>query len=136
ELKDRTLAIVGIGRIGQALARIASRGFGMRVIGCSRRPVASLPDVDMVTTDFDAAVRDADFVSLLVPSSPETRHYMSAARFAAMARHAWFINTARGAVVDEVALYGALESGRIAGAALDVFDREPYVPVDEAYDLR
>lgn len=136
ELAGKTLAIIGIGRIGQALARIASRGFGMRIVGCSRRALGSIPDVDVVTTDYEAAVRDADFVSLLVPSSPETRHFMSAARFAAIPERAWFINTARGAVVDEVALYDALATRRIAGAALDVFEREPYVPVDAAHDLR
>lgn len=136
ELAGRTLAILGLGRIGRAVARIASRGFDMRVVGLVRREMPPPPDVDVVTTDYETAVRDADFVSLHVPSSPETHHYMSAARFAAMPRHAWFINTARGAVVDEAALYDALAEGRIAGAALDVFDREPYVPVDPERDLR
>lgn len=137
-LAGRTLAIVGIGAIGRVLARIATFGFGMRVVGCTR-PGKSLPPiegVETITDDYDAAVRDADFVCVLVPSSAETRHYISAARLAAIPRHAWFVNTARGAVVDEAALYDALASGRLAGAAIDVFDREPYVPVDDAHDLR
>lgn len=138
ELAGKTLAIIGIGRIGQVLARIATAGFGMRVIGCSRpgKPIEPIPHVDRVTDDFEAAVREADFVSVLVPSTPETRHYISADRLAMIPSHAWLVNTARGVVVDERALYEALLSGRLAGAALDVFDREPYVPVDEHHDLR
>lgn len=138
ELKDKTLAIVGIGRIGQVLARIATFGFGMRVVGCGRpgRRLDPIEGVARLTDDYDEAVRDADFVVVLVPSSAETRHYISAARIAAIPARAWFVNTARGAVVDEVALYDALASGRLAGAAIDVFDREPYVPADAAHDLR
>lgn len=138
ELKGKTLAIIGIGRIGQGLARIASFGFGMRVVGCGRpgRVLEPIAGVDVLTDDFNVAVRDADFIVLLVPSTAETRHYISAERLAAMPRHAWFVNTARGAVVDEVALFDALAEGRLAGAAIDVFDREPYVPFDAAHDLR
>jgi phosphoglycerate dehydrogenase-like enzyme len=138
ELVGKTLTIIGIGRIGRAVARIASRGFGMRVIGCARpgRTIGSIPDVDVVTTDYYEAVRDADFVVLLIPNSPETRHYMSAERLAAIPPRAWLINTARGAVVDEAALYEALAGGRLAGAAIDVYDQEPYVPVDPGHDLR
>ena len=138
ELAGKTLAIIGIGRIGRAVARIAARGFDMRVIGCARpgRTIEAIADVDTVTTDYDEAVRDADFVSVLIPNSPENRHYMSAERLAAIPSRAWFINTARGAVVDEAALYDALAAGRLAGAAIDVFDREPYVPVDPGRDLR
>lgn len=138
ELAGKTLTIVGIGRIGQAVARIAARGFGMRVIGCGRpgKVMVPVPDVDRVTSDFEDAVREADFVCLLMPSSPDNHRYISAARLAAMPRHAWLVNVARGAVVDETALYDALASGTIAGAALDVFDREPYVPVDPSRDLR
>src|SRR5690606_1627567 len=138
ELAGKTLAIIGIGRIGRAVARIAARGFDMRVIGCARpgRTIEAIADVDTVTTDYDEAVRDADFVSVLIPNSPENHHYMSAERLAAIPPRAWFINTARGAVVDEAALYDALAAGRLAGAAIDVFDREPYVPVDPGRDLR
>lgn len=138
ELAGKTLSIIGIGRIGQRLARIAALGFDMRVIGCGRpgRRLEPIPHVEHVTDDFGTAVREADFVCVLVPSTPETRHYVSAERLAMIPPRAWFINTARGAVVDERALYEALASGRLAGAALDVFDREPYVPIDDAHDLR
>jgi phosphoglycerate dehydrogenase-like enzyme len=86
--------------------------------------------------DFTIAASDADFVSLHLPANADTHHFLNRERLAVMAPHAWIINTARGSVVDEAALYEALATGRIAGAALDVFEREPYVPVDPACDLR
>ena len=76
------------------------------------------------------ALRQADFVSLLIPGVPENAHFINRERLSLMQPHAWLINTARGAVVDEAALYDALVEQRIGGAALDVFDREPYQPVD------
>ena len=82
------------------------------------------------------ALRQADFVSLLIPGVPENAHYINRERLAMMQSHAWLINTARGAVVDEVALYDALLEKKIGGAALDVFDREPYQPADAGRDLR
>jgi phosphoglycerate dehydrogenase-like enzyme len=140
ELRGKTLTIVGAGRIGQAVARIATRGFEMRVVGCRRRgstaPMPAGGDFDLVTDDLAAALRQADFVSLLIPGVPENAHFINGERLSLMQPHAWLINTARGAVVDEVALYDALVERRIGGAALDVFDREPYQPVDAARDLR
>lgn len=141
ELEGTTLALIGCGAIGQAVARIAAAGFGMRVVGYQRRPVAPggadlPPHFDRVTNDFADAVRDADFVSLHIPGSPENARFMSAERLALVPPRAWLINTARGAVVDEAALYDSLAAGRLGGAALDVFDREPYVPADPSKDLR
>ena len=138
ELRGKNLAVVGSGRIGQATARVASRGFGMRVIGCRRRATAGGPagDFESVTTDFSVAVRDADYVSLHINAEAGNRHFLNRERLAMIPTRAWLINTARGAVVDELALYDALATGRLAGAALDVFDREPYVPADPAHDLR
>lgn len=138
ELRGKNLAVVGSGRIGQATARIASRGFGMRVIGCRRSAPASgaAGDFDSVTTDFSVAVRDADYVSLHINAEAGNLHFLNRDRLAMIPARAWLINTARGAVVDEQALYDALATGRLAGAALDVFDREPYVPADPACDLR
>jgi phosphoglycerate dehydrogenase-like enzyme len=139
ELHGRTLAVIGCGRIGRATARIARRGFGMRVVGYRRpgpRAGGTDDEFDVVTHDFAAAVQDASFVSLHMASAAETFRFIDRDRLSAMRRDAWLINTARGAVVDEVALYDAVASGRIAGAALDVFDREPYEPVDPARDLR
>jgi phosphoglycerate dehydrogenase-like enzyme len=140
ELKGKTLTIVGAGRIGQAVARIARRGFEMRVVGCRRKgstaPMPSGADFDVVTDDVPEALGQADFVSLLIPGVPANLHFINRERLALLRPHAWLINTARGAVVDEAALYDALVEQRIGGAALDVFDREPYQPVDPRRDLR
>jgi lactate dehydrogenase-like 2-hydroxyacid dehydrogenase len=141
ELFGKTLAVVGCGRIGRATARIASTAFQMRVIGYRRRshdtrPVEHSSSFDAETDDFATAVRTADFVTLHIPASPENAHFIDRERVQMMQTHAWLINTARGSVVDEVALYNALVEGRLGGAALDVFEREPYVPVDPARDLR
>jgi len=137
ELRGKMLAVIGGGRIGQATARIASQGFGMRTIGCRRTPssISSAP-FDSLTTDFAEAVRDADFVSLHLNAEPANLKFIDRARLALIPERAWLINTARGAVVDELALFDALAAGRLAGAALDVFDREPYVPADPSKDLR
>ena len=140
ELKGKTLTIVGAGRIGQAVARIAKRGFEMRVVGCRRKgssaPMPASGDFDLVTDDLADALGQADFVSLLIPGVPANAHFINRERIELMPRHAWLINTARGAVVDEAALYDALVAQRLGGAALDVFDREPYQPVDPSRDLR
>lgn len=124
ELHGATLAVIGCGRIGTALTRIASNGFGMNV-RCAGR-----------TDDFESTVRDADFVSLHIPATPRNQHFLDRKRLAMLAPHAWVINTARGAVIDENALYDALREGRIGGAALDVFHNEPYVPINGGRDLR
>jgi lactate dehydrogenase-like 2-hydroxyacid dehydrogenase len=141
ELSGKTLAIIGSGRIGTATARIAAHGYGMRVVGC-RRSARGL-DADLaasgfaaVTADFGQAVEQADYVCLLIPGIPENVRYLNRARLSLLAPHAWLINAARGVVVDEAALYDALAERRIAGAALDVYDREPYEPVDASRDLR
>ncbi|MEO8483932.1 MAG: NAD(P)-dependent oxidoreductase [Acidobacteriota bacterium] len=140
ELSGKTLVVVGCGRIGRAVARIAAKGFSMRVVGLARSASqeASAGDADFVeiTTDVVRAFGMADFVTLHMPSAPENRHYINAKTLALLPRHAWLINTARGAVLDELALYDALASRRLAGAALDVFDREPYEPATAGADLR
>jgi lactate dehydrogenase-like 2-hydroxyacid dehydrogenase len=140
ELAGRTLAVVGCGEIGRATARIAKRGFGMRVVGVSRsaaaQPAQAAGDFDLVTPDFRAAALQAHFISLHIPARPENAGFVNRARLACVRADAWLVNTARGAVVDEDALFEALAAGRIGGAALDVFAREPYRPVDPARDLR
>lgn len=150
EVAGRTLAIVGFGRIGQMLCRKAAHGLGMRVIGCDLdaperfaermgRPLADLrQDIgfDHYTHDRAQALAEADFVSLHVASIPATRHLANAEFFAAMKPGACVLNTARGAILDESALYDALASGHLGGAALDVFEREPYAPDVATKDLR
>ena len=109
----------------------------MRVIGYARSP-REVPSADFasVSTDYAEVARNADFVSLHIPGSPDNAQFMNAERLAALPARAWLINTARGAVVDEPALHDALASGRLAGAALDVFAREPYQPARADRDLR
>ena len=137
EIRGKTLAIVGCGRIGQATARIARDGFGMRVVGLHHR--ASTDDLagefDTVTNEFREAVEDADFVSVHIPATPGNANFINRERLGYCAPRAWLINTARGSVLDEAALYDVLADRRIAGAALDVFAREPYEPVP-GHDLR
>jgi phosphoglycerate dehydrogenase-like enzyme len=139
ELQGKTLAIVGCGGIGRSVARIASLGYGMQVVGCSRPgapPPGEVQHFKVVTSDFATAVRDADFVSLHMPASRDNIHFIDRARLAQLRERAWLINTARGSLVDESALFAALAGGRLAGAALDVFAREPYAPNDGSGDLR
>jgi glyoxylate/hydroxypyruvate reductase len=127
-LGGKTLSIVGLGDIGRDIAR-AARGLGMRVLGVSRRgrPVREATKMYPVAA-MTRALREADFVVLLLPLTPETRGIIGADALGAMKPTTWLINIARGAVVDEGALMAALEQRRIAGAVLDVFDREPLPP--------
>jgi len=123
ELRGKQLGIVGMGRIGMAVADKASV-FGMRVAYSSRRPV-DLPGA--VHLSLDDLLRTSDVVSLHCPSTPDTLHLMNAARLSLMRPTAYLINTSRGPVVDEGALADALQAGQLAGAALDVYEREPEI---------
>ena len=127
-LHGKTLTIVGLGDIGRAIAR-AARTFGMRVIGVNRsgRRVREAERVFKVG-QLAQALADADFVVVLVPLTPETRGLIGADALAAMKPTAWLVNIARGAVVNEAALFEALEQRRLAGAILDVFSAEPLPP--------
>ena len=139
DLSGKIIAVVGCGGIGRAVARIAALGYGMHVIGCTRPDApapAAIDNFERVTNDFASAVGEADFVSLHMPARPDTVRFINRERLAEMSARGWLINTARGAVVDESALLEALARGRIAGAALDVFTREPYVPANGGGDLR
>lgn len=122
----RTLGIVGFGRIGRAMARRA-RGFGMQVLVTSRRPVAASEQREFGVTAvaLDELLERSDHVSLHCPATPETRRLIDAAALARMPSHAILINTARGEIVDERALVAALAAGRLGGAGLDVYEREP-----------
>lgn len=126
-----TLGIIGFGRIGQAVARRASAGFGMTVLYHSRRradPEAEAAAGAVWTPSLAQLLESSDFVSLHCPATPDTRHLIGATELAQMKRSAYLVNTARGDVVDEDALVHALQNRIIAGAGLDVFEREPAVP--------
>ena len=127
-LYGKTLGIIGMGRIGQSLARRAIAS-GMRVIYHNRHrlPVEIEEKYDAVYTDFQALLQDSDYVSLNLPYTPEVHHLIGKPELGMMKRTAYLINTARGAHVDEAALIEALRSGIIAGAALDVYEHEPAV---------
>ena len=125
-LQGKQLGIVGIGRIGQAVARRAA-AFGMDVVHHSRRPV----DADgSRPLPLDELLATSDVVSLHCPLTPETRHLIDADALRAMKSGAYLINTARGPIVDEAALAAALADGTIAGAGLDVYENEPEVHAD------
>lgn len=125
ELGGKTLVVVGLGRIGQRLAKLAS-AFDMRVVGVRRNPEAHPHVHAIVGPDRLAeAVAEADFVALTCPLTPETEGLIDARILAAMKPSAYLINVARGRVVDEAALIVALEAGRIAGAGLDCVQEEP-----------
>jgi phosphoglycerate dehydrogenase-like enzyme len=119
------MGIVGLGRIGQAMAR-RCRAFDMRLLATD--PVAdpafaAAHSIELMA--LDDLLRAADFVSLHTPLAPETRHLIGRRELALMKPSAFLINTARGGLIDEAALYEALTSGRLAGAGLDVFEAEP-----------
>jgi len=124
----KTLGLVGFGRIGQAVARRAT-GFQMKVIyyDAVRAPLDIEKGFHAEYRDLNALLAEADFVSVHVPLLPETRGMFNAKTFSQMKPSAFLINTSRGPVVDEAALVQALKSKRIAGAALDVFEREPLI---------
>jgi len=140
ELAGKTLTMVGTGRIGRAVARIAKRGFDMRVVGyCRPGTLARHPrgeEFDVMTDDLRSAIGQADFVAVLIPGSAENAQFFNRETLGWLQPHAWLVNTARGMVVDEGALFDALAAGQFRGAALDVYDREPYVPLNPDKDLR
>ena len=133
DVHGKTLGILGMGRIGMALARRAALGFGMRVLYNNRSVV---PESELGTlagqvhyVARDALLREADFVVSVVPSTPETKHLLGADAFAMMKPSAIVINGSRGAIVDEAALLHALDTDQIRAAGLDVFATEP-LPVE------
>ncbi|MBE7549882.1 MAG: hypothetical protein HS126_02230 [Anaerolineales bacterium] len=126
-LSGKTLGIVGFGRIGREVAARA-QAFGMKVIINQRRPTPELNlEAGVESVDLLELLRASDFVTLHVPSKAETKNLIGAEQLAVMKPSAYLINTARGTVVDEAALLAALNEGRLAGAALDVFAEEPAI---------
>ena len=130
ELASKTVGIVGLGAIGRRVAELAS-AVGCEVIG-TKRDVSTVPDaVDEVFSadDLDAVLSRAEYLVLACPLTDETRHLIDEAAFSTLSRDAIVVNVARGGVVDQEVLVESLQQGRIAGAALDVFETEP-LPAD------
>jgi len=128
EITAKTLGIVGMGRIGRAVARRAA-GFSMRVLYHNRRRLAVEEEqvLQVQYAELKTLLQEADFITLHTPLTPQTRHLIGFRELDWMKSDAFLINTARGAVVDEQALLEALEQGRIGGAGLDVYEYEPAV---------
>jgi len=131
-LNGATLGILGLGEIGQEVARLAT-ALRMRVIGTKRRP-APLPNVDEVVSPdrTDDVLAQSDYVLLLLPATAETENFINAARLAKMKRSAYLLNFGRGHLIADVDLIAAVQEKRIAGAVLDVFRQEP-LPADHPF---
>ena len=129
ELEGKTLGLVGLGNIGKLVAQKAALGFDMTVLAYD--PFAKkegLPDYIQLVEDRDEIFKRSDYVSLHVPATTETVHSVSDREFGLMKPTAYLINAARGSIVDEAALYRALQEEKIAGAGLDVLEQEPIDP--------
>jgi D-3-phosphoglycerate dehydrogenase len=126
ELRGKYLGIIGVGNIGRNVGRIA-KSLRMNLIGHDVYPINKdfIKEVGLIVTDLDTLVESADFITCHVPLTQETKHMFNKSRFSKMKPTAYIVNTSRGEVIDENALYDALINGKIAGAALDVFEVEP-----------
>ncbi len=133
QVTGKTLGLIGMGRIARAVAKRAHHGFGMKVIFHDPYPPKPEDAKALGAEGRDSVedvLKEADFVSIHCPGGAATHHLLNAERLGLMQRHAFLINSARGDVVDEKALLGALRAGKIAGAAMDVFEQEPKVTPD------
>src|SRR5690606_27162037 len=124
-VSGKTVAILGFGRIGKAIARRCHFGFGMKVIYFNRSKCEADFPAEQVSME---EAMGADFVVAAVPGGPATKHLVNAKALSYMKKSGIFVNISRGDVVDEAALIAALQGGRIAGAGLDVYEQEPLVP--------
>jgi D-3-phosphoglycerate dehydrogenase len=126
EVLGRTLGLVGLGRIGRRVAHICGRGLGMRVIAYDPYVTSAQADeVGVTLLDLDSVIAQADFLSLHLPATPESHRLMDRTRIAQMKDGAYLLNIARGSLVDTAALVEAVDSGKLGGAGIDVFDPEP-----------
>lgn len=126
QLSGKYLGIVGVGNIGRNIGRMA-KALRMNLIGYDPYPISRefITETGMIVTDLNTLLESADFITCHVPATPETKHMFNAERFAKMKPAAYLVNTSRGEIIDENALYEALKNNKIAGAALDVFEVEP-----------
>ena len=129
DVHGKTLGVIGLGRIGRAVARRA-RGFDMRVLYHDAAESPGAAALGATRADLDTVIREADFLTIHTPLLPETHHLIGERALRAMKRTAYLINASRGPVVDEAALARALKEGWIAGAGLDVYEDEPRVHPD------
>ena len=126
QLSGKYLGIVGVGNIGRNIGRMA-KALRMNLIGYDPYPINPefIKETGLIVTDLNTLLESADFITCHVPATPETKHMFNAERFAKMKPTAYLVNTSRGEIIDEIALYEALKGGKMAGAALDVFEVEP-----------
>jgi len=136
ELRGKVLGLIGCGNTGRRVAEIACRGFSMDVVYCDPVPRPEVErELGARRLEFDGVLSEADFISVHVILSPATRGLIGARAFGLMKPGAIFVNLSRGPVVDEAALIEALKSGRLGGAGLDVFEREPPDPANPLLSL-
>ena len=126
-VSGKRVGIIGMGRIGTAIAKRCHYGFAMEVLFTKRSPLPD-PGLPARQVSQDELLKKCDFVVIAVPASPETHHLIGAPEIAKLQPHAHLINIARGDIVQETALIAALQAGAIAGAGLDVYEHEPHVP--------
>ena len=125
ELKEKTVGIVGFGRIGRRLAQLL-QGFDVKLLAYDPyMNEAAAAQLNVTSTDLETLLASSDIVSLHIPSTPQTYHLINRETIAKMKDGAYLVNTSRGVLIDETALQEALEAGKLAGAALDVYEREP-----------
>lgn len=125
ELKGKTLGMVGLGRIGARVAEICEQGFGMKIIYTNRSGQSPFAKKNFTAVAFDELLTQSDIISVLCPLNDESKNLFNEKTFSKMKRTSFFINSARGEIHDEKALYEALRDGVIAGAGLDVYNPEP-----------
>ncbi|MDU4363510.1 MAG: hydroxyacid dehydrogenase [Klebsiella oxytoca] len=136
ELDGKTLGLIGVGNIGSRVAIKALHGFNMKVIAYDPyKTQQQIPEGVELTDDFDRIFKESDFVSLHCPTTAETTDFVGEKQFSMMKPTAYFINTARGKLVDEKALYHALSTHAIAGAGVDVLKKEPFDANDPIFSL-
>jgi len=132
ELVDKTIGIIGVGAVGQKVAKYCNT-FGMRVLGYARKKIDTAGNIEFV--DLDTLYMKSDIVTVHVSLNDKTRHMINSDAFKKMKKEAIIINTARGPIIDEKALIAALKNGDIAGAGLDVFEKEPLAIDSELREL-
>lgn len=128
QLSGKYLGIIGVGNVGRNVGRMA-KALRMNLVGYDPFPINRefISETGMIVTDLNTLLESVDFVTCHVPATPETKHMLNSERLSKMKPKSWLINTSRGDIIDENALYESLKTGRLAGAALDVFEVEPPV---------